>query len=133
MMSEATGSSAKVAGRSSATVAVGPTPGSTPTSVPSSAPNRQYMMLVGTSATENPRRILSSSSIRASNREPGADQGNLQPQPDLKNQRADRDDGDGHRHALEPCIGTGARGDEDRDRKRGHKTEPRDRRAEENA
>jgi hypothetical protein len=47
MISDATGSKLKVIGSSSATVAVGPMPGSTPTMVPSVTPSRQIRILLG--------------------------------------------------------------------------------------
>ena len=67
-----TGSKLKVIGRSIATVAVGPMPGSTPTAVPSATPMRQNRTFCHCSAVWKPRSRLSKSSRSAS--QPVADQ-----------------------------------------------------------
>src|SRR6185312_3714118 len=64
MISAPTGASENVIGRSIATVATVPMPGSTPTSVPTSAPSRQKPILAGCAATVKPSaRLLKRSNI----------------------------------------------------------------------
>src|SRR5215471_14011789 len=72
MMSAPTGGRPKVIGRSMATVATVPMPGSTPTRVPTRAPSRQKPILYGLAATEKPRaRFARSSLMTASCSYPG--------------------------------------------------------------
>src|SRR6218665_260254 len=74
MMSEETGSSWKVIGRSMAMVAVAPMPGSTPIRVPSSTPIRQNKRFSGEAAVAKPSaRLLNNSMIVSSEPQPGAD------------------------------------------------------------
>src|SRR3954453_15924845 len=54
MISAGAGSRPKVNGKSIATVATGPIPGSTPTSVPRKQPMKQYRMFCQLSAMPNP-------------------------------------------------------------------------------
>ncbi|MHC2483064.1 hypothetical protein ACVIKP_004855 [Rhizobium leguminosarum] len=63
MMSEETGSSWKVIGKSMAIVAVAPMPGSTPISVPSSTPIRQKNRFSGVPAVAKPSARLLKRSI----------------------------------------------------------------------
>src|SRR6185312_3123669 len=65
MINAPTGGNPNVIGRSMATVATVPIPGSTPTKVPTSAPRRQNPMLYGCAATENPSARLARSSLMA--------------------------------------------------------------------
>src|SRR5512139_139311 len=65
MINAPTGGNPNVIGRSMATVATVPMPGSTPTSVPTSAPSKQNPMLYGCTATEKPSARLARSSLMA--------------------------------------------------------------------
>src|SRR3569832_1054036 len=75
MISAPTGASEKVIGRSIATVATVPMPGSTPTSVPTSAPSRQKPILAGCAATEKPSaRFWNRSNMRPASGQEGRPQ-----------------------------------------------------------
>src|SRR5688500_1538515 len=94
MMSEATGSNENVIGSSSATVAVGPMPGSTPTAVPRVTPSRQIRMLEGWRATSSPRaspeKSMSAAQPGAEDRQPQLEQADEDAQAECR--QADRDD-----------------------------------------
>jgi hypothetical protein len=66
MISAGAGSRPKVNGKSMATVATGPIPGSTPTSVPRKQPMKQYRMFCQLSAMPSPNARLDSVSMPAS-------------------------------------------------------------------
>src|SRR5687767_3662573 len=100
MISEATASNSKVIGSRSATVAVGPMPGSTPTAVPSVTPSRQIRMLEGWSAVSRPRRMPSTSASQ-----PVAEQRQPQLQQGDEDDEAQRGDARSRQRGLE---GTGA-------------------------
>src|SRR6476660_293251 len=66
MISAGAGSRPKVNGKSMATVATGPIPGSTPTSVPRKQPMKQYRMFCQLSAMPSPNARLDIVSMPAS-------------------------------------------------------------------
>src|SRR3569623_3330682 len=75
MISAPTGASENVIGKSIATVATVPMPGSTPTSVPTSAPSRQKPILACCAATEKPSaRFWNRSNMRPASGQEGRPQ-----------------------------------------------------------
>src|SRR5688500_6866894 len=94
MMKAEAGSSPKVKGSSSATVGIGPMPGSTPMAVPISTPNRQYSRFCHCSAVVRPR-------SRLSNRSMGSLTYGLESRPDRHRQVQQQHEQD-HRGGAEP-------------------------------
>src|SRR5690242_14321246 len=134
MISAPTGGRPKVMGRSIATVAMVPIPGSTPTRVPTSAPIRHSKRFIGLTATPNPRaRLWKSSAIPPSLHQESREQRHRQSQHVGEQQRAADGQADADDDGLDPSRFRGAEcGDQEARKARDHETERTDRDGESN-